>query len=59
MRTINVKDIKEVVAKLCKEACYVVTPDIKAAFIKAQTKESSSLGKDILGNILQNAKLSE
>ena len=59
MRTINVKDIKEVVAKLCKEACYVVTPDLKAAFTKAQTTESSSLGKDILGKILQNAKLSE
>ena len=59
MRTINVKDIKEVVAKLCKEACYVVTPDLKAAFTKAQTTESSSLGKDILGKILQNAKLAE
>ena len=59
MRTINVKDIKEVVAKLCKQACYVVTPDLKAAFMKAQTSESSSLGKDILGKILQNAKLSE
>jgi len=59
MRTINVKDIKEVVAKLCKQACYVVTPDLKAAFVKAQNTESSSLGKDILGKILQNAKLSE
>lgn len=59
MRTVNVKDIKETVAKLCKQACYVVTPDIKAAFTKAQTTESSSLGKDILGKILQNAKLAE
>ena len=59
MRTVNVKDIKETVAKLCKQACYVVTPDLKAAFTKAQTTESSSLGKDILGKILQNAKLSE
>ena len=59
MRTINVKDIKETVAKLCKQACYVVTPDLKAAFTKAQTTESSSLGKDILGKILQNAKLAE
>ena len=59
MRTVNVKDIKETVAKLCKQACYVVTPDLKAAFTKAQTTESSSLGKDILGKILQNAKLAE
>ena len=59
MRTVNVKDIKETVAKLCKQACYVVTPDLKAAFTKAQTIESSSLGKDILGKILQNAKLAE
>ena len=59
MKIINVKDIREVVAKLCKQACYVVTPDLKAAFTKAQTTESSSLGKDILGKILQNAKLAE
>jgi hydrolyase, tartrate alpha subunit/fumarate domain protein, Fe-S type len=59
MRIINTKDIREVVAKLCKQACYVVTPDLKAAFIKAQSNESSSLGKDILGKILQNAKLAE
>ncbi len=59
MRIINVTDIREVVAKLCKQACYVVTPDLKAAFTKAQSSESSSLGKDILGKILQNAKLAE
>ena len=59
MIIINVKDIREVVAKLCKQACYVVTPDLKAAFTKAQSSESSSLGKDILGKILQNAKLAE
>ena len=59
MRIINVKDIREVVAKLCKQACYVVTPDLKAAFTKAQSSESSSIGKDILGKILQNAKLAE
>ncbi|MFC2748047.1 fumarate hydratase [Campylobacter concisus] len=59
MRIINVKEIREVVAKLCKQACYVVTPDLKAAFTKAQSSESSSLGKDILGKILQNAKLAE
>ena len=59
MRIINVKDIREVVAKLCKQACYVVTPDLKAAFTKAQSNENSSLGKDILGKILQNAKLAE
>jgi len=59
MRIINAKDIREVVAKLCKQACYVVTPDLKAAFTKAQSSESSSLGKDILGKILQNAKLAE
>jgi hydrolyase, tartrate alpha subunit/fumarate domain protein, Fe-S type len=59
MKIINVKDIREVVAMLCKQACYVVTPDLKAAFTKSQSSESSSLGKDILGKILQNAKLAE
>ena len=41
MRIINVKDIREVVDKLCKKACYFVTPDLKADFTKAQSIESS------------------
>ncbi|WP_169764255.1 fumarate hydratase [Campylobacter mucosalis] len=59
MRVVNSSEITKVVSELCKQACYVVTPDMRAAFIKAQKNEVSPIGKDILGKILQNADLAE
>ncbi|CAD7289398.1 fumarate hydratase [Campylobacter suis] len=59
MRIVQASQITQVVSELCKEACYVVTPDMRAAFIKAQSSERSPLGKDIIGKILQNADLAQ
>lgn len=57
MRVVQAKLISRTVSELCKEACYVVTPDMRAAFEKARENESSPIGKDILGKVLQNADL--
>ena len=57
MRVIHVDEITKAVSELCKKACYQVTPDMRAAFKKAQSTESSPLAKDIIGKILQNADL--
>ncbi|MCD8213978.1 MAG: fumarate hydratase [Campylobacter sp.] len=57
MRTIQTKQITKIVAELCRKACYEVTPDMRAAFEKAQKSETSPIGKDILGKLLQNADL--
>ena len=57
MRVIRVDEITKAVSELCKKACYQVTPDMRAAFKKAQSTESSPLAKDIIGKILQNADL--
>ncbi|MGG7074259.1 fumarate hydratase [Campylobacter sp. 9BO] len=59
MRIVQASQITDVVSELCKKACYVVTPDMRAAFIKAQNSERSPLGKDIIGKILQNADLAQ
>lgn len=59
MRIVQASQITDVVSELCKESCYVVTPDMRATFIKAQNSERSPLGKDIIGKILQNADLAE
>ncbi|MBE2984020.1 fumarate hydratase [Campylobacter sp. RM9344] len=59
MRVVQADEITKVVSELCKKACYVVTDDMRAAFKKAQANESSPLGKDIIGKILQNADLAE
>ncbi|MDA3058229.1 fumarate hydratase [Campylobacter sp. VBCF_05 NA6] len=59
MRTIQASEISKTVAELCKKACYVVTPDMRKAFEKAKETEVSSIGKEILGKLLQNADLAE
>lgn len=59
MREVKYSDIVEAVANLCKQACYVVTPDMKKAFKEAQEREISPLGKDIISKIRQNGEISE
>lgn len=59
MKTVEYKDIVSAVANLCKEACCVVTPDMKQAFKDAQEREISPLGKDIIAKIRQNGEISE
>ena len=57
MKTIQAAEITKVVSELCKKACYHVTLDMRAAFEKARENETSPIGKDILGKLLQNADL--
>ena len=57
MKTIQADEITKVVSDLCKKACYHVTPDMRVAFEKARENETSPIGKDILGKLLQNADL--
>lgn len=59
MRVVQAELISKTISELCKEACYVVTPDMRAAFEKAKENESSPIGKDILGKVLQNADLAQ
>jgi len=59
MRVVQVELISKTVSELCKQACYIVTPDMRAAFEKARENESSPIGKDILGKVLQNADLAQ
>ena len=59
MRVVQAELISKTVSELCKQACYVVTPDMRAAFEKARENERSPIGKDILGKVLQNADLAQ
>ena len=59
MRVGQAETISKTVSELCKQACYVVTPEMRAAFEKARENESSPIGKDILGKVLQNADLAQ
>ncbi|HHY11794.1 MAG TPA: fumarate hydratase [Firmicutes bacterium] len=57
MKEIHVKDITETVEKLCIEACTTLGNDWWQTMDKAVSQEESTLGKDMLGIIRENAKL--
>ena len=57
MREINVKEITNTVEKLCIESCYYLPQDVKKALEDAMEKEESSLGKEILSDILKNQQI--
>lgn len=57
MREINVSELKEAVARLCKEANYFIPEDVLKALKEALEKEESELGKAVLKEILENDEL--
>lgn len=57
MRTINVEQVTQAVAKLCVDACYYLSEDIYEALVKAKETEESPLGKDVIDQIVQNADI--
>ncbi|MDL1956517.1 MAG: fumarate hydratase [Candidatus Desulfofervidus auxilii] len=59
MREIHIGEIKEAIKCLCQEACFSLNTDMIMALKKAQEEEISPLGKEIIGQLLENAKLAE
>src|ERR1035437_2521150 len=59
LRSIRAKEITETVARLCREANYFLPDDVLKALKKAQKKEESPLGKQVLQQILDNARLAK
>lgn len=59
MKEINVKNIIEAVKKMCIEANYYITDDIKNRIKKAEEEETWPIAKDILNKILANAEIAE
>jgi len=57
MRTINATDITELIEKLCIEANCVITEDIKTCLGSCMKSESSPLGREILGTLVDNAEI--
>lgn len=57
MRIVNSSDITELVEKLCIEANCVITEDIKVCLGECMKRESSPLGKEILGTLVENAEI--
>lgn len=59
MREVDVKQITQAVAKLCKESCYYLPDELLAYYKNAVKVEESPLGKEILNTIVENAELAK
>ncbi|MDQ7793374.1 MAG: fumarate hydratase [bacterium] len=57
MREISVSKVADTVRDLCVEANYDLPPDVVAALEVAREREESPLGKEILGELLENAAI--
>ena len=57
MKTVKASDIIHLVENLCIEACCVVTDDINNKFKSYLQIEKSPLGKEILGTLIENARI--
>lgn len=57
IKVIHVDKITEVVAELCKSANYELGQDVIDAFNKAYEQEPSATGKDVLKQLVENARI--
>lgn len=55
MRTLEASEITRAVAELAMEANYYLTEDIYNGLVKSKERETSPLGKEILGQLVENA----
>jgi fumarate hydratase subunit alpha len=59
IREIKAKDITDAVAHLCQRANFELDEDVLAALKQAQQNEPSPLGKEILHQLIENARIAE
>ncbi|MBI4287075.1 MAG: fumarate hydratase [Chloroflexi bacterium] len=57
MKEIDCRQITQTIARLCQEANFFLPEDVIQILKQAKDKEESPAGRDILGQILQNAEL--
>ncbi len=59
LRTINVQQITEAVAQLCKNAAYYLPEDVLKGLEHGRETEKSPVGCDVLDQIIENAKIAK
>ena len=57
MREIEASAITQTVSELCQQANFELGEDVLSALRQAQQTEESPLGKDVLGQVLENAQI--
>ena len=59
MKEIKASVISQAVAQLCQQANFELGKDVTAALKQAQQTEESPLGKEVLSQLLENARIAE
>ena len=59
MREIEASAITQAVAQLCQEANFELGEDVLATLKRAQETEESPLGREVLGQLLENARIAK
>jgi fumarate hydratase subunit alpha len=59
MREIEASAITQAVAQLCQEANFVLGEDVIAALKRAQQTEESAQGREVLSQLLENARIAK
>lgn len=57
MRTIEVEQITQAIAKMCINACYYLSEDVYEALVASKETEKSPLGREVLDQIVKNADI--
>ena len=59
MKEIEASTITQAVAQLCQEANFILGEDVLSALRQAQQAEESELGREVLGQIIENARIAQ
>ena len=59
MREIEANFVTQAVAQLCQQANFVLGDDVLSALKKAQQTEESPLGREVLSQLLENARIAK
>ena len=59
MREIEASAITDAIARLCQQANFLLNKDVLSALKQAQQTEESPLGKEVLSQIIENARIAE
>ncbi|GAI20322.1 unnamed protein product, partial [marine sediment metagenome] len=57
MREIKTSAITKAVARLCQQANFVLGEDLLSALKQAQQTEESPLGREVLSQLIENARI--
>ena len=59
MRTVHTDVIIKTIKEMCIEANYILSDDMSDRIIQAESEETNIIGKEILGQLVENMKIAK